>query len=121
MLFRSRERLRAEERGEPCEEAGRHGAAEVQAEGVVRDPRVDPSGGSRGSSRRLGDKGDIRGVRHGGEVRRYGEGDDNEGIRIQHIHRADPRPPAGGRPGEGPLGRSPGGRATQHDKGKIKI
>ena len=88
------------------QEAGRHRAAEVQAEGVVQDPRVRIQVEGRGGL--LGDKEDIRGVRHGQEVRQYGEGDGNEGVHIQHIHCADLRPPAGGRPGEGPLGRSPG-------------
>ena len=106
-----RERPRAEEGG-ACEEAGCHRTAEAQAEGVVRNPRVRIQMEDRGGL--LGDKGDIRGVRHCGEVRQHGEGDDNESVHIQHVYRADPRPPAGGQPGEGPLGHSPGGRATQH-------
>jgi hypothetical protein len=40
--------------------------------------RIHGSGSDGGSRGLLGDKEDIRGVRHGGEVRQYGEGDNNE-------------------------------------------
>ena len=54
-----RERLRAEEWGEPCEEAGCHRAAEVQAGGVARDPRVRVQMEGRGGL--LGDSA-IKGI-----------------------------------------------------------